>query len=63
MLFEDSLEIESVALPDIFNAKVIDKQAKHKGAPLVAPQARSGGALVVAMFLETFFGENVSQGP
>ena len=55
--------MEIVALPDIFNTKVIDKQAKHNGAPLVAPQARSVGALVVAMLLEKFFEENVGQGP
>ena len=63
MLFEDSLEMESVALSDIFDTKVIYEQAKHNGALLMAPQARSGGALVVAMLLETFFEENVAQGP
>ena len=55
--------MESVALSDIFNTKVIDKQSKHNGAPFVAPQARSGGALVVDVLLETFFEENVGQGP
>ena len=63
VLFEDSLEMESVALSDIFDTKVINEQAKHNGAPLAAPQARSSGALVVAMLLETFFDENVGQGP
>ena len=29
----------------------------------MAPQDRSGRALVVAVFLETFFEENVGQGP
>ena len=29
----------------------------------MAPQARSGGALVVSVLLETFFEENVGQGP
>ena len=55
--------MESVALSDIFDTKVIDEQAKHNGAPLVALQARSGGSLVVSVLLETFFGENVDQGP
>ena len=55
--------MESVALSDIFNTKFIDEQAKHNGAPLVAPQARSCEALVVAVLIETFFEENVGQGP
>ena len=55
--------MESVALHEIFNTKVIDKEAKHNGAPLVAPQARSGGALVIAMLLETFYEENVGEVP
>ena len=55
--------MESVALTDIFNTKVINKQAKHNGAPLMAQQARSGEALVVAVILETFFEENFGQGP
>ena len=63
MLFEESLEMESVALSDIFNTKVIDKQSKHNGAPFVAPQAMIGGALVLAVLLETFFEENVCQRP
>ena len=29
----------------------------------MAPQARSGGALVAVILLETFFEENVGQGP
>ena len=63
MLFEDSLEMESVALSDIFDTKVINEQEKHNRSPLVAPQASSGGALVVAVLLETFFEESVGQGP
>ena len=55
--------MESVALTDILDTKVINKQAKHNGAPLMAPQARSGGALVVAVLFETFFEENVGHGP
>ena len=63
VLFEDSLEMESVALSDIFDTKVINEQEKHNRLPLVAPQASSGGALVVAVLLETFFEESVGQGP
>ena len=63
VLFEESLKMESVALSNIFNIKFINEQEKHNGAPLVAPQARSGGALVVAVLLVTFFEENVGQGP
>ena len=60
MLFEDSLEMESVELPGIFDTTVINNQEKHNGAPLVAPQARSSGALEVAMLLETFLEESCS---
>ena len=63
VIFEDSLEMESVALTDILDTKVINKRAKHNEAPLVAPQARSGWALVVAVLFETFFEGNVGQGP
>ena len=42
--------MDSVALPDIIETKVINKQAKHNGEPLMAPQTRSGGALVVDVF-------------
>ena len=45
--------MEDVALSDIFNTKVIDEQEKHNREPLVVPKARSGGALVVAVLLET----------
>ena len=55
--------MKSVALTDILDTKVISKQAKHNGAPLMAPQARSGGALLVDVLFETIFEENVGQGP
>ena len=55
--------MESVVLPDILDTKVINKEAKQNGAPLVAPQARSDGSLVVAALFEKFSEENVGQGP
>ena len=55
--------MESVVLSDIFDTKVIKEQAKHNRAPLVAPQARGGGSLVVAVLLGAFFEENFGQGP
>ena len=63
MLFEDSLEMESVALPDILDTKVTNKQEKHNGAPLMAPQAGSGGALVVAVLFETFSRRMLARDP
>ena len=55
--------MESVALTDILDTKVINKQAKHNGVPLLAPQASSGGTLVLAVPFEKFSEENVGQVP
>ena len=63
MLFVDIIDMESLAPPNILNTKVNNKQAKDNWAPLMVPQARSGGALLVAVLLETFLKENVCQGP
>ena len=63
MPFKNSLEMECVALPDVFDTKVINKQAKHNRAPLMAPQARSGGALLVAVLLEMFSGRILARDP
>ena len=54
--------MDIVALSDIFDTKVIDEQAEHNRAQLVAPQTTGGGALVVSVLLEAFFEENVGQG-
>ena len=40
----------SVAITNIFDAKVIDHEGKLDRAPLVAPESRGGGGFVVAMF-------------
>ena len=55
--------MESVAITNIIDTKVINKQEKHNGAPLMALQARSGGVLIVTVLFETFFEENVGQVP
>ena len=54
--------MERVALPDILDTKVVSKQEKHNGAPLVALQARSGGSLVVSVLLETLLKEGLKKG-
>ena len=47
-----------MSLPHIFNAKVVDDEHERNGSPLVSPQARSEGALVVPAELEAL-GEEV----
>ena len=54
MFNEDLFEVKGMALANIFNAKIINNQAKHNITPLVVPEARSEGALVVVMGLEAF---------
>ena len=40
---------------DIFYAKVVDVEGEGDGAPIVSPEARCVRALMVAMFVESFF--------
>ena len=46
---------------DIFDAKVVNYQAKDNRAPRMELKARGGRTLIVVVFLETFFEENVGQ--
>ncbi len=44
-----------VFFADIFYAKVVDAEGEGDGAPIVSPEARCGRALMVAMFVDSFF--------
>ena len=49
-LLENTEEVLSVALTNIFDAKVVNNEDKLGWEPLVAPEARGGGGFVVAIF-------------
>ena len=59
MIFEDVLEMLEVTLADVFDARIVNDEDEGNGPPLVAPEPRSCGRLVVAMFGETFAEEVV----
>ncbi len=44
-----------VFFSDIFYAEVIDAEGEGDGVPIVLPKAWCGRALMVAMFVESFF--------
>ena len=48
-----------MALANVFDAKIVDDKSEYDRAPLVAPEARSVGTLVIAMLLEALFEEDV----
>ena len=59
MIFEDFLEMLEVTVADVFDAKIVNDEDEGDGPPLVAPEPRSCGRLIVAMFGETFAEEVV----
>ena len=44
-----------VFFANVFYAKVVNPEGEGDGAPTVSPEARCGRALMVAMFVESFF--------
>ena len=50
-----------MAFSDIFDAEEFKYQSKYIRTPHMAPDARGGRTLIVVMFLETFFEEDVGQ--
>jgi hypothetical protein len=45
----------NVFFVDIFYVEVVNAEGEGDGAPIVSPEARCGRALMVAMFVESFF--------
>ena len=59
VLFQDCSELDGVVLANIFATKIVNDKSEDDGVPLVAPEARSGGTLVIAMIFEELFKEDV----
>ena len=50
-----------MAFAAIFDAKVFNKQIKDNKTPCMVPEARSDRTLILVVFPETFFEDNVGQ--
>jgi hypothetical protein len=56
IVFVENLgEMVSVFFANIFYAKTVDAEGEGDGAPIMLPEAQCGKALMVAMFVESFF--------
>ena len=55
VFIENLGKIVGMFFADIFYAKVVDTEGEGDGAPVVSPEAQCGRALMVAMFVESFF--------
>ena len=54
MLLENGLEMSGVVFTNVLDAEVVNDEEEYNRAPLVAPQARGGVGLVVALCVEAF---------
>ena len=59
MFFKHCLKVNSMAFVNIFDAKVINYQAKDNRMPHMAPETRGGSILIVVVVFEMFFKEDV----
>jgi hypothetical protein len=50
VLLESLAKMTQVGIANVFNGEVLDNECKHYRVPLVAPEPRGGGCLVVAKF-------------
>ena len=50
-----------MAFTNIFDSKVVNYQAKDNRTPRMAPEARGGRKVILVVFLDTFFEEDVGQ--
>ena len=56
IVFVENLgKMVNVFFVDIFYVEVVNAEGEGDGAPIVSPEARCGRALMVAMFVESFF--------
>ena len=51
--------MKSMEFANIFDAEVFNNQAKDKRTPHMVLEARGGGTLIVVVFSETFFEEDI----
>jgi hypothetical protein len=61
VFFESLAKMIQVGITYLFKGKVINKECKHDRAPLVTPETRGGGCLVVAGFSKAVSEEVVSK--
>ena len=59
MIFKDCLKVNSMVLANIFDAKVVNYQAKDNSMTHMAQDTRGGGTLIVVVLFETFFEDDV----
>ena len=59
VLFQDCCEVDGMELANVLDAKIVDDKSEYYGAPLVVPEDRGGGTLVITMLLEALFEHNV----
>ena len=55
MFAENLGKMVGVFFANVFYAKVVDAEGEGNGVPIVSPEAQCGWALMVAMFVESFF--------
>jgi hypothetical protein len=56
IVFAENLgKMVGVFFANVFYAKVVDAEGEGNGVPIVSPEAQCGWALMVAMFVESFF--------
>ena len=61
MFLENTEEVLRMMITNIFDTEVIDDEDELNRAPLVTPDTRSGGSLIVVMFIEAFVEEIVGK--
>ena len=59
MFFEDCLKVKSMEFANIFDAEVVNYQAKDMRRSRMAPETRGGGTLILVVLFEAFFEEDV----
>ncbi len=56
IVFVENLgEMVGMIFSNVLYAEVVNAEGEGNGAPIVSPEARCGWALMVAMFVESFF--------
>ena len=61
VLIEDVAEVKGMAFTNVFNAEVIDNEGEYDMSPLVNPEARCGGSLLVDRFMKACCKEVVGE--
>ena len=59
MIFKECLKLNSMGFANIFDAKVVNHQAKDNSMTRMAQETKGGGTLIVVVLFETFFDDDV----